>query len=68
MKDKYFFLTCILFLCVFLAGVFIGATIAAKAQREIDRQQIEVLTEKNLQLYERVENIDKALRNALGLR
>ena len=67
-SGQIFFLICILLLCVFLSGIFIGATIAAKAQREIDRQKIEAMTEENLRVLERAENLESALRNALGLK
>lgn len=68
MKDKYFFLTCILLLCIFLSGILIGATVAAKAQKELDRIRIEELTEKNLAILERVENLQVVIGNMLGLK
>jgi len=68
MNGKTFFIVGVILLCVFLSGIFIGATIAAKAQREIDRQKIEAMTEENLRVLERAENLEIALRNALGLK
>lgn len=68
MKDKYFFLTGILLLCIFLAGILVGATIAAKAQRDIDNRKIEAMTEENLRVLERLENLQLVLDHALSLR
>jgi hypothetical protein len=67
-SGQIFFLTCILILCVFLSGIFIGATIGTGVQRELDRIKIEEMTEENLRVLERDENLESALRNALGLR
>lgn len=65
MNGKTFFIVCIIFLCIFLSGILIGATIATKAQRDIDNRKIEALTEENLRVLERVENLQLVLDNAL---
>jgi len=67
MNGKTFFIVGVILLAVFLSGVLIGATIATKAQKEIDRQRIEAMTEQNLRVLERAENLETALRNALGI-
>ena len=68
MNGKTFFIVGVILLCVFLSGVFIGATIATKAQKEIDRQKIEAMTEQNECVLDRVENLNAVIENMLGLR
>jgi hypothetical protein len=68
MNAKTFFLVGVILFCVFLAGMLIGATIAAKAQRDIDNRRIEAMTEQNLRVLDRVENLNAVIENMLGLR
>jgi regulatory protein YycI of two-component signal transduction system YycFG len=68
LTNKTFVVVCFLLLCIFLAGILVGATIGTKAQKEIDRVKIEAMTEQNLRVLERVENLQLALDHALGLR
>jgi hypothetical protein len=68
MKGRIFFLACVFILAVFLSGILIGATIAAKAQRDIDNRKIEAMTEQNLRVLDRVENLQAVIANMLGLR
>ena len=68
MTNKTFYLIGVILFCIFLAGVLIGATIATRVQRELDRVRIEELTEQNMAVLRRVENLGMALDNALGLR
>ena len=68
MTNKTFYLIGVILFCIFLAGVLVGATIATKAQKELDRVRIEELTEQNMAVLRRVENLGIALDNALGLR
>jgi uncharacterized membrane protein len=68
MNSKTFFLIGVIFLCVFLAGILVGATIAAKAQRDIDNRKIEAMTEQNERVLDRVENLNAVIANMLGLK
>jgi hypothetical protein len=68
MKGKYFFLVCIFILAVYLSGILTGATIAAKAQRDIDNRKIEAMTEQNERVLDRVENLNAVIENMLGLK
>jgi len=68
MNGKTFFIVGVILLAVFLSGVLIGATIAAKAQRDIDNRKIEAMTEQNLRVLDRVENLNAVIENMLGLR
>jgi uncharacterized protein YlxW (UPF0749 family) len=68
MKVRIFFLVCIFYLCVLLAGVYIGDTVGSKRQKAMDDERIQALTEQNLRILERVENLNAVIKNMLGLR
>jgi regulatory protein YycI of two-component signal transduction system YycFG len=68
MKGKAFFLVCVFILAVFLSGILVGATIATQHQKFIHQQEVKAMTDQNLLVLERCENLRFALDNALGLR
>lgn len=72
MKSRIFllicFLVCIALFCALLAGIYIGDTVGSKRQKAIDDERIRALTEQNMRIYERAENLQVVIANALGLK